>query len=242
MPAMEVYKLVATGQLKKFPHNYLEKESIKEIVRNVFLNELKLTREDVLKIKQEDMTSRYMGGFRKFFDMQNALVMIYSFPEWDLKPWEFTKVHPKFWEDTNNQREFVLWIAKKEGLDITCKEDLRKITVQMIWKYRGSKALVAAGGTYGLLKTVCGDKYKEWEITKVVSWTDEKVVEAVKWLLEEKLKITSKESCKIRVTHFKKYNLDGMLQKACNHSIIRALNMAYPGRYTRKDARNIVLK
>ena len=57
MPAMEVYKLVATGQLKKFPHNYLDKESIKEIVRNVFLNELKLAREDVLKIKQEELVN-----------------------------------------------------------------------------------------------------------------------------------------------------------------------------------------
>ena len=48
MRPIDVYDLVRTGELKKFPNNYLDKGIIKDIVRKVLLEEKKLTREDII--------------------------------------------------------------------------------------------------------------------------------------------------------------------------------------------------
>ena len=68
---------------------------------------------------------------------------------------------------------------------------------------------------------------------KTSTWTDEKVTEAVKWLIEEKLKWSEEDVInKMSASVFREYNLDGMLQKHCNHSPLKALQIAYPGKYT----------
>lgn len=243
MTPMEVYALVATGKLKVFPNNYLDKEIIKEIVRNVILVVHCYSREDVLnKVNHRFFQNNFLGGARKFFDGQDYKMIAYCFPEWDIKPWEYVKVRPNFWEDKANQKEFVLWIAKKENLDATTKEGLRKITAATINRYRGSKPMVYAGGLYELLDTVSPGKYKKWEIIKMVSWSQQEIIDATKWLIEEKLKYTPEQVCKIKVADFAKNNLDGMLQKACNHSILKALELAYPGKYHRTKARGLCYK
>lgn len=243
MTPLEVYSLVVTGKLKMFPQGYLGKEVIKVIVRNVVLNMYGYTREDVLtKIDHKFFQDNFIGGVRKFFDYGDSEVLIYSFPEWDLKYWEFRKAPAMFWHDSKNQKEFVMWVCEKEGLDATKKEDLRKITATVVEKYGGSRPLADSGGLYELLNTVTDGKYKKWELIKMVSWSKQDVIAATKWLIEEKLNYTPEEVCKIKVEDFIRNNLDGMLQKACGHSILTALELAYPGKYCRTKARGIILK
>lgn len=243
MPPLQVYELVTRGELKKFPNNYLDKEAIKEIIRYVILVVNKYSRKDILsKVDHKFFMDNFLGGARKFFDKSNTYMLIYCFPEWDLHAWEFKNVPPGFWEIVKNRREFVIWIANRIGVDPYTKEGLREITAAIVNKYGGSKPLVYAGGLYELLNTVIPGKYKKWEITKIVSWTEEEAVIATKWLVEEKLKYTSEQVCKIKVSDFTANHLDGMLQKKYNHSILNALEAAYPGRYCRTKARGICLK
>ena len=242
MQPIEVYIRVAIGELKKFPNNYLDKQRIKEILRHIVLKVYNFNREQALKLNHDFFSEHYMGGFRKFFDFGESEIIIYSFPEWDIKYWEFNKVPPKFWEDKQNQKEFVEWIAKKENLDITTKEGLKKLTAPIIMKHGGSKALTYAGGEFELLNSVANGQYMKWEIIKMTAWKRQDIIEATKWLIEEKLQLTPEQVCKISVADFAKYNLDGMLQKGCKHSILGALELAYPGKYYRTKARGIMLK
>lgn len=243
MSPMEVYDLVRNGDLKKFPSNYLDKNTIKEIVREVLINELKLTRSDILKQVDHDfMTKHYMGGFRKFFDMKDHNVITYSFPEMSIHGWEFTKVEPHYWKDKNNQREFLLWVMEQECINSKSKEDLRKFTAETVRNYGGSRLFKVEPDFYTILKTVINDDFKEWEIMKVRVWKEEKIITAVKWLVEEKLNYTLEEACLLKVSDFKKYNLDGMLQRGCNHSILYALNLAYGNCFVRDGTRGIILR
>lgn len=243
MRPIDVYNLVATGELKKFPNNYLDKENIKEIVRYMILGVYGYSREDVLqKIDHKFFQDIYLGGARKFFETKDYLLISYCFPEWDIKPWEYNKsVSNNFWLDKENQKAFVIWIAEKEGFELIDKDSFKKITAQVINKYGGSKAMKHAGGTYNLLNSVYPNRYKEWEITKVASWNKEKAISAIKWLIEERLKLNKEDVCNLKVKDFEDNDLDGMLQKYCHHSIMYALNLAYPGVYKRTGIRTISL-
>ncbi len=243
MSPLDLYSLIVDRQLKKFPNGYLDKPAIKEIIRHVIIDKYGYTREEILtKVDREFFKNNYMGGFHKFFEFGESEILIYAFPEMDLKYWEFRKVPPKFWESKENQRSFVCWIANRKKIDITKKEGLRRITADIIQKNGGSKALIYAGGLFELLDSVACGKYKKWEIIKMTSWTEKDIIEATKWLIEEKLLFTPEQVCNIKVEDFVKYNLGGMLQRGCNHSIITALEFAYPGKYYRTKSRGIFLK
>ena len=243
MRPLEVYSLVAKGELKKFPNNYLNKEIIKEIVWHLILVVYKYTREDVIaKANHKFFSDNFLGGARKLFDVSDMAMIIYCFPEWDIKHWEFKEVPAGFWQDVENRREFILWVAEKENLDLSIKEGFRKITAQMIYRYAGCRPLSYSGGIFCLLDTVACGKYKKWEITKVLIWSKEDIIEATRWLVEKNLKYTPEQVCKIKVEDFVKNNLDGMLQKGCNHSILYALELTYPGMYFREGIRGIKLK
>lgn len=242
MTPMMVYDIVRLGELKKFPNNFLDKDTIKEIVRYVFLRELKFSREDIIKkVDHEFLMKHYMGGFRKFFDMKDYKVIAYCFPEMDIKAWEFRKVEPQFWKNKDNQKEFLLWVIEKENLNLDSKEDLRKITARMVINYGGSRILKEEPEFYNVLSNVVENRFKEWEIMKVRSWKKKKVKDAVRWLVEEKMGYTLEEACTLRIKDFKENNLDGMLQKVFNHSIIDALNFAYGNCFVRDGSKSIRL-
>ena len=243
MRPIDVYKLVAAGKLKKFPNNYLDKDIIREIVRHMILKVYGYSRQDMIeKVDHKFFQDIYLGGARKFFEMKDYLMISYCFPEWDIMPWEYNKkVHNNFWLKKDNQKAFILWIAKKEGIKLKSKQDFLKITAQMINKYGGSKAMKNAGGVYNLLDSVYPGRYKEWEITKVNYWNKEKAIYAIKWLIEERLHLTKEQTCNIKVQDFMDNDLDGMLQNVCNHSVIYALNLAYPETFVRTGIRTIAL-
>lgn len=240
---IDVYKLVASGKLKKFPNHYLDMEAIKEISRYVILDIYHFTKEDICKkINQPFLSKNYMGGFARRFEYDTLGFVNYCFPEFNIKGWEMVKVKPEFWEDKKNQKEFMLYLFEKLNIDPNSKEDLRRVTARDIIKYGGSNALKKTDGYFSLIQTVTKDKFQEWEIIKIRAWDAEKAKTAVKWLVEKRLKLDKKAACNITVQDFKDNNLDGMLQKVFNHSILNALNATYGDIYYREGIRNIKLR
>lgn len=225
-----VWKVVRDqGDLKVFPNNYLTKDICKTLVRELLLNELNMSREEILNVKQDLLSKYKLGGVRKLFDCKIYELLNYCFPEFDIHPWELTKMHPHLWEDEGIRSEFVLWVAKKENIDITNMDDLSKFSAKMIIDYGGSKPLKYAGGLYELIKPVIDPNFKEWQIFIVSRWDKDKVVEAVKWLIEDELKwdldtVYNKLTAKV----FYENDLGGLLSKYCHNSPFEAFNLAYP--------------
>lgn len=234
MPPIKVYYLVASGKLARFPAGFLDRETCKEILRHLVLNDLKMSREEICaNINQSFLQQYYAGGFRKKFDNNIAKLITYCFPEMDIRPWELGKVEFFYWHNTTNQKNFVTWIAQKEKLDLNSLSDVQKINVHLIAKYHGSKARVAAGGTFELINAATGGKFQEWEILKVDNWTEDKAKKAIKWLIEEKLEWTEDEQIYNGLTAaiFRANHLGGLLKLLCNNSPLAAINIAYPGRF-----------
>lgn len=240
---LSMYKLLLQGKLKTFPNNYLDKKSIKIMVRHLVLTLYNYDRGQLLtKVDHAFLQSNCLGGAKKFFNNCDIEMLIYCFPEWKLKAWEFPKTPQNFWKSQKNQRDFVLWVAKKEGIKLRTKQDYRKITAEVIFKYGGSKALRQAGSLFDLLNTVACDKYKKWEITRIYPWHEQDLIPAIKWLVEDKLKLTPEQACNLTKKDFVDHNLDGLLFHVGNRSVLKALELAYPGQYCRTGRFGITMK
>ena len=235
LTSIEVYDYLVAGKILKFPNGFVTPHNMKEIVREVVLNRLKLTREEICKKLSYIYLRKYkLGGSKRAFNSNIFNLITYCFPEMDIKYWELNKVENSFWEKEKNRKEFMLWLTQKENIDLTSIDDLRILDAKLIQKYGGSKALKFGGGVYSLILLVAEINVKEWQVVKMPVWTEAKVKDAVKWLIEEQLKWTHEEVVKnISAKVFYENNLGGLLSKYCDHSPIRALQIAYPGQYTK---------
>ncbi len=232
---VEVYDHLVAGTILKFPNGYINKQNMKELLREVILNRHKLSREDICnKLSYEYLKKHNLGGSRKAFDSNMYKLISYCFPEFQIKQWELRKVSDGFWEDENNRKEFMEWVCEKENINVDSLEDLKRIDARMIQKHGGSKALRYGGGLYNLITLIAETEVKEWQVIKMPVWTKQKVAYAVKWMIEEKLKWSEEDVIrKISASIFYEYDLGGLLSKYCDHSPIRALQVAYPGQYTK---------
>lgn len=234
MEPIDVWNLVRSNKLHSFPPRYLDKGSCKILVRHLILEELHLTREEILKINLHFLSTYQLGGVKihlgcKIFDIVN-----FCFPELDIKAWELSNVVPNFWKNKKNRTNFIKWIAKKENLNLSKIEDIKKLSSKLITTYGGSKALKNAGGLYNLIYPAISKKLqlKEWQLIKVNNWNKEKAISAIKWLIEEKLHWTDIQIYEnLSATVFYKHNLGGLLSKFCHHSPLEAINLAYPGKF-----------
>ena len=91
---------------------------------------------------------------------------------------------------------------------------------------------------YQAINTAYPDKFKEWEFknTSRDFWTKDKGIEATKWLVEEKLKLTDEElKEQLSQKLFIDNNLGGMLYTCFNSSPYKAINETYPNKFKPED-------
>lgn len=232
---ISVWNAVRSGELNKFPNHYLDKNISKQLIRVLVLEELHLSREEILKINFNFLRKYKLGGTRKFISNKIFNVLNFCFPELKINEWELPNVPNGFWKNEKNRTKFVKWVAKKEKIDLSNINDIRKFSSKTFNKYGGSHALTYSGSLYNLLKPAVDKNldFHEWNLVKVYLWNEEKTIEAVHWLIEEKLKWSDEEVYNnISASIFYKYDLGGMLSKFCNNSPLMALQIAYPGKYT----------
>ena len=87
---------------------------------------------------------------------------------------------------------------------------------------------------YKVINSTYPNKFKEWEFKSVPMnfWIKEKGIEATKWLIEEKLKLTDEEIKEQLSTNlFKDNRLDSMLDTCFNSSPYQAINETYPNKF-----------
>lgn len=230
---LEVYDCLLSGEIGRFPNNYVTRENMKEIIREVILNRLKFTREDICQKLTYPFLGNYsLGGSKKAFNFFIFTLIQFCFPEMDIRYWELNKVENGFWEKEHNRREFMLWVANKEKIQLDSLVDLKRIDAKLIQSYGGSKALKIGGGVFNLILLISKTDIKEWQVIKMPVWTEDKVKVAVRWLIEEKLKWSKEEVINnISAKVFYNNDLGGLLSKYCGNSPITALQIAYPGEY-----------
>lgn len=243
LTALDVYTLLINNEISKFPSGFISKETMKEIIREVILNRQKFNREDICEKISYDYLGKYkLRGSRRAFDEDIFKLITYCFPEFDIKQWELKKVRNGFWTNEKNRKEYMEWLIKKENINPDKLSDLKKINAELIDENLGRKAREHSKGVYNLILHVAKIEIKEWQVINVAKWDDKKAIEAVKWLVEEKLMWNEKEVAeKITVKIFEENDLGGLIQNYFKHNVIKALNLAYPGKFKRNNSYKIEL-
>lgn len=243
IPPLMMYEMVLNKDLGKFPDGYLDKDTCKIILRHIVLDTLHMSRKQICqKVALPFLREHHISSFRRQWDCKIHLMIEYCFPEFEIRPWELTRVGNEFWKSSENQRDYLIWLIQKYNLDVNNPYDMKKITAQFVIKNGGKRALTAAGGIFPLLTLVTGDMYQEWEISKTFKWNDESAKNALKWMFEQRLGWNLDQIAKkLTAQTFKDNRLGGMFKNYLNNSKIVALNLVYPNKFAQKGLK-IVLK
>ncbi|MFT5875940.1 MAG: hypothetical protein ACI8WT_004940 [Clostridium sp.] len=95
----------------------------------------------------------------------------------------------------------------------------------------GMFGIVYDASPFKAINALYPGKIKPWEVTQIPKqyWTIESGIEATKWLVEEKLKLSKADIKKnLSLNVFNENGLGRMLQKCFNKSVSMALKLAYP--------------
>lgn len=231
---VECYKMVLNGTLRTFPRNFWTKpwsyESSSLITRYLFEERLKINIEDIPKLaSRKFFIDNKLGGMCAIvFNGSPVLVVENAYPN-KFKPWDFKTMQQNFWDNEDNVIKAMRWLI----------EDKLKWNKEQIKKHYNKGILVANGlkgisNTYGIYKPLnmlYPNVFKEWEISQVPNgyWTDEKIVSAIKWLIEDKLK------CKTKGEVLKRYDTNVLkengLATLTSKNIFSLLDMTYPNEF-----------
>ena len=137
-----------------------------------------------------------------------------------------------FW-DEDTIRRIVIFLLERY-LQYDRQQILDNFSITFIRKYKLEGIMKKFNHSpYELLNYIYPGEYKPWELSNapVNTWTEETAVEALKWLIEEKLMWSREEVIK---SYSKKTLIDNGLKSIMylfDNSPYNALNAAYPGDY-----------
>ncbi|MBJ8078489.1 hypothetical protein JDS92_24470 [Bacillus cereus group sp. N12] len=90
---------------------------------------------------------------------------------------------------------------------------------------------------FSMLNDLYPGRFKPWELNKVPNgyWTRENAIEALKWTIEVKLKLSDEELIEVYSFEWvKQMGLRTPLVHFWNKNAYKMLNTLYPGRYKRE--------
>ena len=240
----QTYEAVLNGDIPKFPVYFWNKQTAKILIRYALLEKRNMTREDILQVDFRRLLKELkLYTAQKQFNSQYEMVN-YSFPEYEIMPWELRKVGNDFWKSDENRLKALLWLSQKENIDLENIDEVKeKINSKMVYEYFGNKALKYSNESlFEFLDLYYKGRYKEWELlSKMGVWTEDKVKDAVRFVVKKKKYKTREEIASLTVSDYRRYGLEGMLEKACRHSPLIALQIAYPEyNYTNRDVKTVI--
>lgn len=232
-----IYKEVLIKKRRKFPAYFWMQNSY-----NKLLICLKWLIEEHLKLTDEDIKKQYSMIFFKKHKLTGAFPYLKGVHLFDIlnklypnkyKEWELVSVPRNFW-DKENATKAMEWLVK-EKLNANNPEDIKKITVNTLKKYKIKSILMdKCGGSYkNTLSNIYKDSYHEWEYKKTEKsyWTDDNIKKAIIWLIEEKNKFSKEDIKRHFGTSLLKKNGLMCILTSTNKSIYEIINIAYPNTF-----------
>lgn len=238
LDAVDVYKLVLERKLKMFPKAFWMKPEALDNARKctIYLLEERLgfSEKDIKeKVTFKIIIENKLGGMAKIcFNSSIYEVLNNAYPN-KFKPWEFKKIVVGKWNE-EKRKEAVKWLIE-EKLKLSDEELKKKLSVKS-FKENGLGGLLDEHfhSIYEAVNSVYPNKFKPWELenTKINYWSRELGVEATRWLIEEKLKLSDEElKNNFSSTLFFDNGLSKMLLLCFNNSPYDALNSVYPNKF-----------
>ena len=249
MDAVDVYKLVLEQKhIKKFPHGFWQQPEALD-------NAIKCSKyliEDLLGLSNAELKeqlSRKMfkenslsGMLDHCFNGSPLKAVLASYPD-KFYPWEFKIVSLGYWKDINHGIEATRWLIETK-LRLT-DEELKEQLSAKLFNNNGLGGMLHHCFNASPIKAIqitYPNKFHPWEFKTVGKkyWNDDQnKITAIRWLVEDKLKLTDDElKEQLSQKMFMDNGLGGMLKICFNSSPIKAIEMAYPGKFNKEDFKN----
>lgn len=235
----ELIRLKLENKISNLPYGFWRCSQGKEHSKIA----IKYLIEDHLALKLEEVpaavsakTFHEVGLFRllvEYFDSSYYKALEYTYPG-EFKPWQFSKGMTGIWNGPQGEKrahDAIKHIIEELGVE---KEDIPyRINYDTFKKFGlgGMLQTLFNSSPYLAINAVYPGEFRPWEFHVKNYWADKSLDAAriaTKWLVEHKLKLSSKELNAVRRKHFLRYSLGQMIKKFYKNSHLVALNDAYP--------------
>lgn len=233
MKAVEVYELILAGKyITRFPRGFWQRpealDNAKECVRYLI--------DDYLKLSDKEVTEKLSISFFKKYKLSGMLTCCFNNSPYEailnaygdkFKPWEFNCIKMNYWNDETT-KEAIKWIIE-ERLELT-EDKLKEELSQELFFKNGLTGLLNNkfnGSPIKAINHAYDNKYHPWEFKYVGLnyWTKEHLIEAIHWLVEERLKLSDKEFTEqLSAKTFRDNGLASILSYT-NYSVYEAINL-----------------
>lgn len=215
-----------------------------EATRWLIEDRLKLTDEELKEqLSQKLFADNGLGGMLKHcFDASPIKAIKFAYPG-KFKPWDFPQVPLGYWEDINHGIEATRWLIE-EKLKLTDEELKEQLSAKLFADNDLGSMLKHCfdSSPYRAVNAAYPGKFKPWEFSYSIRgyWEDiSNGIEATRWLIEEKLKLTDEElKEQLSIKLFEENGLSSVLRNCFDWSPYRAINAAYPGKFKKEDFKN----
>lgn len=228
--AIEVYKSVLNGSLKRFPTNFFKDNGNRvAIVKWLIEDEYKFNDEDIkLKFNTNFIRENKLNWLLLINEGSPFKILNEVYPN-KFNEWDLGRVRHGFWNIKENRIKATKWLVE-EKLKITIKDIPQNITSKTFIE-NGLNGLLTYhnNSPYNVINELYLNKFKPWEYNCVGNnfWSNNNNrIDAIRWLIDDKLK--SKDILDIKYKDFTDNKLQGLLRKYYDNNINKALEEAYP--------------
>ena len=192
--AIELYKMLLIGDIKKFPAGFWERpdadKNAIEVTKYLF--------EEILKWSFDDIKEKLIVALYKEYKLYGMIQQAYnrsSFMALDavypgkFKPWEVRSVTRNYWTLANGIMA-TKWLIEKK-LKWT-DEDIKEKISGNVFRENGLGGMLSQlfkSSYYNAINAIYPGRIKPWELSHPPQyyWSITTGIEATKWLIEEKL-------------------------------------------------------
>ena len=242
---VEIFQLVLKGKLKRFPMHFWSCQESDEyapvIIRYMTEKLIGIQPEDIpQKIRKYHFTEYKLSRMIDYkYQSSPYIAMTAAYPYMNFKAWDFTCAPNNYWRGENGQEnafQAMRWLFEKK-LQWSREDILAHLNQAVFIENNLLGMLKHAYGSsmYDAIEALYPGEFQPWEVGVHVPnsyWTIETGKQAVRWLIEKRLK-WSEEEVKRNINRnvFREHNLYGMLQSCFDSSPTKAVMESYPGDY-----------
>ncbi|MDO8156016.1 DUF4046 domain-containing protein [Bacillus toyonensis] len=233
-------------EFRMTPLNFWTKEKALQLLKWIIEEEEKLSPQKLLQIYGQKWLNerRLSAPLRVLWDGSPYAMINDLYPN-RFKEWEFTKAPNKFWTKEKALQALKWTIEEKEKLNPDQLKNIYENKWLIQSGLRGACQLYWNDSPYAMINDLYPNQFKEWEfkVTPSGFWTREKALDALRWTIEEKEKLTDNQLLhQYTMKWLKKHRLWTPVARYWNGSPYAMINDLYPNKYIKGSFKGYINK
>ena len=233
-------------EFKMTPLNFWTKEKALQVLKWTIEEKEKLSSEKILQVYgQKWLKDQRLGSPLRVLWNGSPYAMINDLYPGHFKEWEFKMVPNSFWTKGKALQALKWTIEEKEKL----KQEQLKNRYSKRWLIQsglgGACQLFWNDSPYAMINDLYPNHFKEWEFKMVPNsfWTKEKALNALRWTIETREKLTDSQLLQqYTIKWLKRHRLWTPLMRYWNGSPYAMINDLYPNKYSKHSFRGYIYK